>query len=178
VAEYRTRNLEPLLELFNQSKKAEVHRHCRGLKIYGSDLAGLIMAGRIGGIGPFKYACHFDDRIPEHLRPKPSEYAALGRAKVGPLEGEARKFFRKIAQTSEERRLFAAHLFYTPNQRYWHLFYFDQRDTAESRNHWRNGSHIHYANDMFHHKPLPEVWNRVQAGEIAFLKGLHIRYER
>jgi hypothetical protein len=177
MAEFKTRNLEPLLELFNQARKADVHRHCRNLKIYGSDFAGLVLTARVAGIEPFEYICHFDDRIPAHLHPKPNEHVAIGRVKVGPLQGEARKFFRKVTQTFEERRLFAAHLFYTPNQRYWHLFYFDQRDTAKTRNHWRNGSHIHYANDLFHRQPLSEIWSRILGGETSFLKGTHIRFE-
>ena len=28
----------------------------------------------------------------------------------------------------EDRRIFAAHLFYTPDYDFWHIFSFDQRD--------------------------------------------------
>ena len=178
MREWKSRNLVPLLDLFNYSKKSDVYRHCKDLKIYGSDLAGLFLTARVMDIGPYRYLAHFDDRRPEHLRPKPSELAAAGRAKVGPLEGEARKLFRKIDQTFEERRLFAAHLFYTPSHRYWHLLYFDQRDIAQRDNHWRHGPHIHYASDVFQSRPLREVWARVRNGEVSFLKAIHIRYER
>lgn len=178
MAEWKSKNLEPLIALFNLNKKADVYRHCKDLKVYGSDLAGLVLTGRVMGIGPYQYIAHFDDRIPKHLHPKDSEFAAAGRAKVGPLEGEAQKFFRKIDQTFEERRLFAGHLFYTLDHRYWHLFYFDQRDTAERNNHWRHGSHIHYASDVFQRMPLREVWARVRNGDTVFLKAMHIRYER
>ena len=162
MAEYRPKNLEPLLELFNAGKKAHVERHCRSLVVHYSDLAALFVAGRVGVLSPYKYACHFDDRVPSHLLPKQSEPDALAKASVGPLNAEGRKLVRRIFQTFEERRLFAAHLFYTPEWRYWHVFYFDQRDREGRRNHWRHGSHIHYANDTFHREPLQQIWARVQ----------------
>jgi hypothetical protein len=125
---------------------------------------------------PYQYACHFDDRVPNHLHPKPEELEAMGRAKVGKLEGQAKRFVRKIGQTFVERRLFAAHLFYVPSKLHWHLFYFDQRDRADDRNHWRHGAHIHYVNDMFLHYDLDAMWSRITGGETNFLNGLHVRY--
>jgi hypothetical protein len=52
MAEFKSRNLEPLLELFNQANKADVHRHCRSLKIYGSDFAGLVLTARVAVLNP------------------------------------------------------------------------------------------------------------------------------
>src|SRR5207244_2937617 len=131
--------------------------------------ASFCLAWRAGVFADYLYACHFDDRVPNHLNPKPDEIEAMGRARVGELEGKARRFMRKIGQTFLERRLFAAHLFYAPSKRYWHLFYFDQRDRADDRNHWRHGAHIHYTNDMFLHHDLDAMWGRITGGETNFL---------
>jgi hypothetical protein len=177
VAEHTPKNLKALLELLNLDSKAEVERHCRGLVVHGDDFAGLVLTAQVGGLGNYLYASHFDERVPDQLNPKPSEREAAGRAKVGLLEGEAKTFFSKIDQIFKQRRLFAAHLLYTASHKYWHLLYFDQRDTADDDNHWKEGSHIHYANDRFHRDPLNDIWARVKKGETTFLKPVHIRYD-
>jgi hypothetical protein len=128
-------------------------------------------------LGNYQYACHFADCIPEHLEPTEAERDAIGRSKVGPVvDNAAKKFLTKTGQTFVERKLFAAHLFYSPSQRHWHLFYFEQRDKAEYRNHWKHGPHIHYTSEMLMRTPLSEVWGKVQTDQAAYLKGLHVRY--
>jgi hypothetical protein len=144
--------------------------------IYQSDLAALITASKLGVLHPYEYACRFKETSPEHLKPKASELAAPADLKVGPLEGEGKKLFRKLFQTMDERRLFAAHLVYTPDHSYWHVLYLDQRDLDSGRNHWEHGPHVHYANDTFHRGDLEEIWKRVTEGDTAFLKPLHIRF--
>jgi hypothetical protein len=97
------------------------------------------------------------------------------------LEGKAFKAARKFRQLLAERRIFAAHLFFTPSRRYWHLFCFDNRDLGnlgERPNHWKHGAHIHFANDLFTTLTLDEVWSRVLRGETAFLRAVHIRYDQ
>ena len=178
MAEYKTtKHFDGLIQLLNLDSKSAAEKHCRDLTVHGDDLAGLVLAAQVNGIADYLYASHFDERVPEELNPKPAELKAAGRAKVGPMQGEAKKFFSKIDQIFRQRRLFAAHLLYTPSHKYWHLFYFDQRDRAEGDNHWKEGPHIHYANDRFHRDPLNTVWSRVKQGETTFLKPVHIRYE-
>jgi hypothetical protein len=177
VAEYKTtKHFAGLIELLNLDSKADVERHCRDLVVHGDDFAGLVLTAQMGDVGEYRYASHFDERIPDQLNPSAAQREAAGRAKVGPLEGDAKKFFSKIDQIFKQRRLFAAHLLYMPSHEYWHLFYFDQRDRADEANHWREGPHIHYANDRFHRDPLTHIWARVRSGETAFLKPVHIRY--
>lgn len=169
---------ESLANLLNFEKKREVEKYCRALEVRSGAFTNLILCGRTGALHPYQYACRFRHDMPSHLNPTQAEIHAAGRVKVGPLRGQgaASKFFRKIFQSYEERRLFAAHLFYSPCQRWWHLFYFDQRDRSEYRNHWRHGPHIHYTSDMFTHHPLPTAWEHVCDGHTNLLKGLHLRY--
>lgn len=176
MADYEPKNLDPLLALFNVGSKAEAERHCKTLLIYGTDLAALVTSARVGVLDPYKYACHFDETSPPHLKPKASELEAARKMELGPLGGEAKKLFRKLTQTFEERRVFAAHLFYTEDYRFWHLLYFDQHDVSDRNNHWKRGPHVHYANDTFHHMPLNQIWDRVCLGETAFLKPVHIPF--
>ena len=177
MADYEPKNLDPLLTLFNVRSKSEAARHCRTLLIHGTDLAAVAMASRVGALHPYKYACRFSETRPQNLKPKKSEFEATAGLQVGPLEDKARKLIRKFFQTLEERRVFAAHLLYTPDHAYWHVLYFDQRDVSDRKNHWEHGSHIHYANDTFHRGALEQVWSRVCDGETAFLKPVHIRFE-
>jgi len=175
---FEPRNLKGLLQLFNIDKKREVKQYCRNLVIYSSDLSTMILAAEAGILTPYKYACHFDQHLPEHLHPTEEEFEASGRLRVGPIEGKAKKFFTKAGQAFKERRLFAAHLFYEPSHYCWHLFYFDQRDSTEVKNHWKFGAHIHYLSDMFTSENMSAVWEKVLSGNTTFSNSLHIRYEQ
>lgn len=178
MKDYDPKNLDQLLALFNVRSKSEAKRHCRTLVIHGCDLAALVTSSKVGALHPYKYASRFIEQQPERLKPKVSELEAASTLKVGPLEGEARKLFRKLFQTLVERRIFAAHLLYTGDHAYWHLLYFDQRDVNESSNRWTHGPHVHYANDTFHRASLEQIWCRVCEGEISFLKPVHIRFQQ
>ena len=167
-----------LIALLYMTDKRELAKHCRQLVVHSDTFAELVMGGRAGLIPLYRYACHFAQHSPGHLRPTDEEFAALGGSKVGsPLEGKAKKLITKIAQTFEERRLFAAHLFYAPTHERWHLFYFDQRDQDEAQNHWKHGAHIHYLSSVCLKLPLPSVWERVQAAKLGFSKSFHLRYK-
>jgi hypothetical protein len=170
VAEHAPKSLAEFVTLFHLSTKADVERHCRDLVVLKQDFVALVMAAQDGALEPYRYANRFLQRMPGHLNPKPTELAALSATKVGAqIEGEARKAMNKIAESFEERRLFAAHLIFTPDHKFWHLLYFDQKDTDDRDNHWREGAHIHYTNDRFHRDPLPKIWSRVSVGDTAFL---------
>lgn len=84
---FQTKNLKPLLALFNVQSKRETELHCRDLVIYSGNLASIILAGRAGLLGNYQYACHFADCIPEHLEPTEAERDAIGRLSCsGPVE--------------------------------------------------------------------------------------------
>ena len=43
---------------------------------------------------------------------------------------------------------------YAPGTAEWHLFYFNHRDEIPSdRNHWKNGSHVHFVNWLWRLEP-------------------------
>jgi hypothetical protein len=94
---FQTKNLKPLLALFNVQSKRETELHCRDLVIYSGNLASIILAGRAGLLGNYQYACHFADCTPEHLEPTEAERDAIGRSKVGPVVDNAAKTFLREA---------------------------------------------------------------------------------
>lgn len=168
------KDFEGLVELLNISEKAALERHCKDLVVYSTDFVGLLLGARAGVLESYKYACHFDQRTPTHLLPTDEELGAMSQAKVGPAVGKAKKAITKMWQSLEERRVLAAHLIYTPCHRYWHLFYFDQRDRAEDSNHWVQGPHIHYSSNLYATGSALAIWEGVLA--MRFPKSLHLRY--
>jgi hypothetical protein len=166
---------QTLVNLFNIKTKKELKSYCQDAMILRQDFVSFILAAQAGVLSPYKYASHFEDKIPEHLTPKQEELAALGQATKGPLQGKAKKCVRKVFQLFVDRRHIAAHLFYTPSYDYWHLFYFDQRDQSTPKNHWRGGPHLHFVNDLWANLVLEDVWERVLRGDTSF-SSVHIRY--
>lgn len=170
--------IEKLVTLFNLGDKRSVEKYCRDIVISSADLCHIILAGRANGIDPYLYACHFAESTPDHLLPTSRDLAAMSSNGVGALSRGARKAVAKTFQIFKDRRLFAAHLFYSPSEKYWHLFYFDQRDTEATANHWRiGGPHIHYSRESFCREPLAEVWAKICGTPICPPKSVHIRYD-
>ena len=168
-----------MIELFNIDEKRSVKKYCRDLVVSSKDLFHIILAGRGGVLEPYRYACHFSDVVPPHLPLQERDTQALASNGVGPLKKEAAKATKKIFQLFVERRMFAAHVFFTPSQRHWHLFYFDQRDTDTRENHWVvGGSHIHYSRESFTTKPLLAVWEQLCQQPPLLPGSIHIRYEQ
>ena len=171
-------SFERLLQLLNLGAKKDVQKYCRDLIIRSEDLSNLILIGRVAGLENYKYACHFAQIAPEHLNPTQRDLAALASNGVGPLSRAARKTATKMFQIFQDRRMFCAHLFYMPSMAYWHLFYFDQRDTTDHNNHWRiGGPHIHYSRESFSREPLRDVWRKVCASPPETPASVHIRYD-
>jgi len=167
---------EKLIRLFNIETKRELEKYCREIVVHGSDLVALILGGQAGVLDPYKYACHFDQKVGPHLNPSTEEFSALDQNGVGPLKGKAKKAVSKVFQMFRERRCLAAHLFYTPSHAYWYLFYFDQRDTASQRNHWVHGSHIHLITSHWPNLTLEDAWQQVLSGKLNFTNKIHLRY--
>ncbi len=172
-----TATLESLLKIFNIEAKSDLEKYCRQLAVQKNDFFILIQAGLAGLLDPYKYACHFHQKIPEHLHATDEERRAFSENGVGPLRDKARKFTSIMLQVFEERRCFAAHLFYTPSHTYWYLFYFDQQDQNADKNHWpRGGPHIHLISSHWPNLKLEEVWQDVQEGKTNFSNKIHLRY--
>lgn len=173
-----TPHFPALLEVLNIQSKRELVRHCKGLVVHQQDLVALILAAQHGVLTPYRYANHFARTVPANLQPNQEEQNAIASNGVGEFKTRtARKFVSKMYQLFREQRVLAAHLFYTPDHRFWHLFYFDNRDTAEVRNHWKYGAHIHYVSDLWPELLLPTAWQQISAGEATFANKLHLRYK-
>lgn len=167
-----------LITLFNIRQAREAKAHCRKLVIKSDEFTDVILAARVIGLGPYSYASHFADIAPESLEPSREELYALGRSRAGTtVAGKALKAIRKMDQMFEERRLLAAHLFYSGARDPWHLFYFDQRDYSADDNHWKHGPHIHYSRDSFTREPLEEIWRKICQAAPEFPKSIHVRYD-
>jgi len=158
-----------VLDLFNLPDKKAVQKFCRDATITDDELAEVILAASVDGLGPFKYARYHVEVRPEHLEPNEAD---LG--KIGTPEGA--KTMRKVSQIFKQRRQFGAHLFYLPNKARWHLVYFDQRDMDRAENHWKEGSHIHYSRESYVNEPLDAVWVRITTESPQPPKSEHIRY--
>ncbi len=172
-----TPHFEALFEVLNFSTKRELERHCKNLIIYQQDLVALILATQHGALEPYRYANHFDRTTTSNLYPNDTERSAISKNGIGEFKTRgAKKFASKISQLFKEQRALAAHIFYSPNHRYWHLFYFDNRDTSEHGNHWKHGPHVHYVSDLWPELTLAEAWRQVTTGDFSFRNKLHIKY--
>jgi len=160
--EVMTAGFKGLLDLINAPDKREAKKICRDLAVESQDLFELIIAGRHGLLQPYRYACHFSDYTPEHVVPTEEQMTALSHHGPGVFTGKAKTAVNKLFQTIKDRRMFAAHLFYLPEQDYWSLFYFDQRDRSEFDNHWSvGGPHIHYACEAFTRDTMQLMWQKI-----------------
>ena len=172
-----TPHFPALLELLNMKSKQEVVRYSKRLVVHQQDLVALILGVRYGALMPYRYANHFSDKVAVTLYPNAAEREALETNGIGKLHSKnAKKFATKIFQLFDERRVFAAHLFFTPDHRYWHLFYFDNRDITELNNHWKYGPHIHYISDLWPQVRFDQMWAKVQREDATFPNKLHLRY--
>ena len=172
--------LNSLLTIFNITKKSDLTDHCRDAVIEGTDLTNLIDGCMMGAI-PIRHFRFHKHHHPEHLVPKDRDREAMARNGVGPLSKDAKRFVNKIEQIFEQRRLLNAHLFIPveyPTD--WHLFYFDQRDVDQDRNHWEHGEHIHLMNMVTHPRlPVLDLVKKLDEEDRPKLGGgLHIRYRR
>ena len=167
-----------LLEILNFRSKRDLNSHCKSVTVRRRDLVALIVAAQSGALEPYKYANHFSDTVPIHLVPREKERSAIAANGVGQYKTKkARSFARKIFQFFQERRILAAHLFYTPDHRYWHIFYFDNRDKSRFRNHWKLGAHIHYFCDLWTDLTMETAWQKITSGKINLASKIHIRYD-
>ena len=170
--------LSALLAIFGITEKAKLVEHCRTAVVHSQDFANLILACEARAI-PIRHIPIFRHHHPEHLQLTDADLKAMASAKVGPLEGRARKAFGKIGQMFDERRLFCCHMFWPPTRPgEWHLIYFDQRDIGAAQNHWQHGTHIHLMNMVTHPQLDPnDLLSSLFSEQRPKLgDSLHIRY--
>ena len=166
-----------LIELLNARNRKRAEAICRDLVISDDDLFQFVLAGKIGLLEPYRYAHHFADYVPADASLESIDLAPIATNPVGPMSTPAAKAFRRIEHAFNVRRLFAAHLLYTPSHAIWHLFYFDQRDRQVDSNHWKaGGAHIHYSRESYSKSPLIDVWSKVCQSPPCLPGHTYIRY--
>ncbi|WP_163000325.1 hypothetical protein [Sphingobium yanoikuyae] len=163
-----------VLQIFNETKKADLSKHCKKITISGTDLANVILAAR-SGIIPIAHCAIHREIIPAELSFKDDEFFEYIKSLPGPLRGKAKTFASKTDQVFKKRRLLNAHLFTSPKR--WHLFHFDQRDLSGC--HWKLGSHIHLMNWLTHPNVKPQdVLANLDSVRPSPSHALHIKFDR
>jgi len=151
-----------LVELLSFTSKAELEKYSRKIEITSHDFSILIYnAASIG----YRHARQTHEFRPKHLEPTKDDIAAFQNKDRGP-------FMRKIIQIFKDRRILVSHMFY--NSERWHLFYFDQRDREEGRNHWKHGAHIHFVNDLWPGYDPKKLWDIFSRADASVGGKLHI----
>jgi hypothetical protein len=110
--------LERILRLLNLPDKRSVEKYCRDLVIRSEDFADILLAARMVELSPYRYANHFSEITPNDLYPTEGDLAAVAANGVGLMSPKAKKAATKINQIFIDRRLFAAHLFFTPSYKF------------------------------------------------------------
>ena len=168
-----------LLHVFTREwTKSQLEKYCDTAIATSDDLAELILAARAGLLEPFLHVDHHIETVPGHLFTTEEEAKSVVQNGVGPVHGKAKRFFAKVFQAFEERRLFSAHLFYTRCHSAWYLLYFDQRDISREQQHWKHGPHMHLLSHHFGRLNLEIVWRQVGEGRVRAGRALHVRYKK
>ena len=159
-----------IIRIFGVTTKKELVKYCRGLEITDRGLVALILHADLLGF------CHIRahwEWVPAHLEITDTFIKEIQESD----NAERLHAFRKIGQVFSQRRLFTGHLFYTSED--WHLFFFDQHDRAEDRNHWKHGAHVHYLSHLV--RPdlsLQRVIDEINTDRPKIKGEIHIRYRR
>ncbi|MBL0085193.1 MAG: hypothetical protein IPP44_00525 [Ideonella sp.] len=168
---------ELIIALLNAVNKASAEAICRRLLMTDELLLDLILAARSGVLSSYKYACHFDDYMPDDATLENMDLRPIVDSPVGPLSTPGLRAFKRIDHIFRARRLLSAHLLYSPSHSHWHLFYFDQRDKQFKANHWkRGGPHVHYSRESYTKQSLTDVWQRIRASPPEVPGHTYIRY--
>ena len=165
-----------LVKILQITKKNDLVKYCKSLVIHGDDFANLITICEAFRIG-LAHKIYTRQFVPPHLHPTKEEAKALDTSEDPKLHGKGLKFIRNINQMFYERRFVVGHLFFTRELKYWHFFYFDQKDIDEYDNHWEYGPHIHLVNHLWPNYDAKTVWQTFTSDN-PFIKGsLHIRFD-
>ncbi len=168
-------DLESFLKLFMIRDKRELTKYCRSLIIHRRDFAQIVLAAETGAF-PYLHQIHQRDFQDETLRLNQVDIRSITANPIGPLDEKGLKAFTKIQQLYKTRRYLVGHMFHTPNFEYWHFFYFDQRDTSHSQNHWIAGPHIHFINYLWPNQSAASIWSQFTVGNPKMSGALHIRF--
>jgi hypothetical protein len=171
-----TSELDLFLKLLTLRTKSEVQAFAKATTFTQRGFADLILATE-GGAFPWVHLMHVDDRVPEHLHLTEADKTAMKNAKAGTHTKGTKKATNKILQFFDERRYLVGHLFGNDDLTDWHLFFFDQRDRDDHRNHWEHGPHIHYVSVLWPNLEPGPVWESFRVNRETPKGAAHLRYQ-
>jgi hypothetical protein len=160
-----------LASLFAISAKKELAKYVKALTISKVDLVTLTHTCRKIG---YHHFIEYGDSIPVHLTPSEEEKVAFQKNGVGPLTEKAAKYVSRISNRFKERSYRVGHLFVGMQR--WHLLFLELRDIREEGNHWVEGPHIHFTNDLCSSLGIDEVSKKFTALDFDLGKRLHIKW--
>lgn len=169
-----------IFSLFESDSKKEVEKVCSELTITSADILYLVQLSEARIVEfPYLHASKFLEETPENVQLTSKNIDAIRGNGIGPLSRDAKKAVNKLFQAPLQTRRLMAHMFYRPDHRFWHFFYFDLKDTYKLGNHWEYGPHMHYVNWLWPNLNCQDVWKsycKSGKGDIGGSK--HIRFER
>lgn len=128
---------------------------------------------------PYLHQIHCRELQPEHLHLSDKDLKGIANNGVGELKGDAVKAISKVNQMFKERKWTVGHMFYTPDFKFWHFFYFDLKDMATENNHWKfGGSHVHYISDLNPQYTAESAWEQFTSGSKSFGGDVHLKYRK
>jgi hypothetical protein len=174
-------SLKPLLDLMSCRKLKEVKKLAKQIEISRDGFYKLILLAQAERLDVFSYLhqTHCREHQPEELQLTDKDLKGIANNGKGALKGDAIKAFSKINQMFKVRKWTVGHMFYTPDLKFWHFFYFDLKDMATENNHWKfGGSHIHYISDLNPQYTAESAWDQFVCGSKSFGGDVHLKYRK
>ncbi|CBW25937.1 hypothetical protein BMS_1053 [Halobacteriovorax marinus SJ] len=159
------------IELFELTRKRDVKKYCKELKITERDLFLLIMNSEQIG---FSHSSKHNSFVPEHHIYDKDEMNKLSDKES--CSKTRKKVMSKISGTFRERRNVSCHLFH--NGAMWHCFYFSYEDSQNMPNkkqHWKHGTHIHYISYIWN-DAKDDLWQALDKRKISSTN-FHISFD-
>lgn len=169
-----------IFSLFEADSKKEVEKVCSELIITSADILYLVKLSQAKVIEfPYLYASKFHEEIPENVHLTEKNINAIAKNGKGVLSRDAKKAVNKLFQAPLQTKRTMAHLFYRPDHKYWHMFYFDLKDSYRADNHWEYGPHVHYISWLWPNLNCQDLWKSYCRNAKKGIGGSkHIKFER
>ena len=162
---------QKFITLFSISKKRDIVKYARDLKLTGGDFSDLIHGcNRIG----YRHEPRYHDFIPSPLKVQTDD---LRKALETGYPDGMKELRKRIRAIFNQRQLLAAHIFVNQEGR-WHLFYYSHIDTDKSPgNHWEYGTHMHFVNYLWPNLDIKRIWEMFSyEGWADIAKSTHIKF--
>jgi hypothetical protein len=154
-----------ILALLQITEKSKAHKYCKNLTISEFELFLFIQNCHLIG---FAHKSKFPEYVPDHLLIADTDTAKL-------KNGDTKPISKKLGPLLKERRHINIHLFYRDSE--WHCFFFSYDDiVGKEKNHWKNGSHLHYVSFLWPNYTKEQVWDSFDARRTQLSGNLHIRF--